>query len=190
MRLAIVFLGVLGLLGQSHAASIELKNPHYHPLLPGCLTLAADDPTSFWIVLHPEGATDIVGARFRVSGLPPDCSTAATPSTSAVVSEGDLFSTTGAEIAFASPQTEPAVLLYEVTLSCSGPVLLAWGYVTLQPDGILPATPGFECPVVITADTPVPSFDCARYTTISNHPLGCEIAVQPTTWSVTKTLYQ
>ena len=51
MRLAIVVLGFLALVGQSHAASIELHNPDY-PLW-GCLTLAADEPTSFLVLLGP-----------------------------------------------------------------------------------------------------------------------------------------
>ena len=189
MRFAIVFLTFWGLVGQARAAWIELHNPNYD--LPYCLTLGADEPTSFWVVLHPEGATNIVGARLQISGLPPACNYTVTPSTSALASEGDLFSTTGVEIIFASPQTEPGVLLYTVTLSCSYQVLVDWGYyVTLQPDGVVPVIPDFECPVVITTDTQPPSYACAQYIPISSHPAWCEIAVEPATWSNTKLLYR
>ena len=187
MRLAIILLSILGLVGQAQSAWIELHNPNYD--LPYCFTWGHFGSPSFSVVLHPDGAANILGARLRISGLPPGCGVTVTPSSSAVISEGDLFSV-GAEIMFASPLTDPNMVLYEVTLSMPDPLPEDWGYVTLQPDAVQPAIPGFECPVVITTDTPEPSLACAEHTSISDHAAWCEIAVEPTTWSATKELYR
>jgi hypothetical protein len=188
MRLAIVVLSILWLVGPAQAAWVELHNPNYG--LPWCLTYGYFGTPSFLVVLHPDGATNIVGAQLRISGLPRGCGATATPSASAVVAQGDLFSS-GAEIMFASPQTAPDVVLYEVTLSCPDSVLEVWaGRVTLQPDAVQPIIPNFECPVVVTTGTPAPPFACAEYTRMSDHPAWCEIAVVPTTWGAAKLLYR
>jgi hypothetical protein len=186
MRSALRGLILLALVGRAQAAVIEPRNPTYP--LSYCLTLAPDQPTSFWVVLHPDGATNIIGARLRITGLPTGCSVAVTPSASATSSNGDLFSTGGAEILFSNAQTSASVTLFEVTLSCPASALLE--YVTLQPDTPLPSPPGLECPLVILADTPAPAYACAEHTTLSNHPLWCEIRVAPTSWSAAKSLFR
>ena len=186
MRRVVVVLSMLGFVEHVAAASIELHNPNYP--LSSCLTLGGDEAASFWVVLHPNGATNIVGAQFRVSGLPTGCSVTATPSAAAVVSEGDMFSEFGTQILFSSPQTSASVTLFEVSVSC--PASSLDDYVTLQPEAVLSDIPGFGCPVVIITDTPGPAYACAESAAISNHPIWCEIRVEPTTWSATKARFR
>jgi hypothetical protein len=189
MRLALVILSIAVLATPSQAAWIELHNPHYD--LPYCLTWVYFGTPSFLVLLHPDGATNILGARLRISGLPPGCDISVIPSPSAAASTGDLFSAGGAEIFFASPQIDHDIVLYEVTVSCPYEVLRAWGYyVTLQPDAVQPAIPSFECPVVITTEQPAPTYVCAEYTQISSHPAWCEIGITPTVWGNVKALYR
>jgi hypothetical protein len=186
MRIVVLILSLLGLAERAQAAWIELHHLTYP--LPYCLFISPDEPTMFSVVLHPDEATNIIGARLRISGLPTGCSVTATPSAAALSSTGDIFSTAGAEILFSSPQTNTNVTLFEVTLSC--PVSSLEQDVTLQPDAPLPVVPGFECPLVIITGVPAPAYACATYTTISTHPAWCEIGVEPTTWSATKSLFR
>ena len=187
MRFATTLLGILGLVGQAESATIELRNPNY-PFRSGCLTWDHLGTPSFLVVLHPEGATNIIGALFRISGLPPGCNVTVTPSSSSVIAEGNLFSN-WAQIRFAAPLTEPDVLLYEVTLSKPDPLPSGWGFVTLRPAAVQWSIPEPFCPVVTLSGWPLP-YECVEYTSISDLPAACEIAVVPGTWTMMKLLYQ
>jgi hypothetical protein len=184
MRLGTILLGILGLVGQAQSATIELRNPNTPA---GCLTWDHATP-SFLVVLHPDGATNIIGAFFRISGLPPGCNVTVMPSSSAVIAQGALFSP-WAEIRFAAPLTEPDVLLYEVTLSRPDPLPPGWGFVTLRPAAVESVFQEPWCPAVLLSGQAGPNWTCAEYTSISDLPEACEVAVVPKTWTSTKLLY-
>lgn len=183
MRQIVSFLCIVTCLSGAQAATIELRNPAYP--LASCLTLGADEPASFWVVLQPEGATDITGARFSISGLPDGCSTNVVPAENTSWS-GDLFSPAGAQILFSAAQSS-AVRLFEVTLTC--PASSLQEYVTLRPDAFESDIPNPGCPSVIVEGRPG-EYECVGYTSISNHPLACEIGVDNSSWSTIKQLFR
>jgi len=185
MRLTTLILTFLGVATQAQASWIELRQRAYP--LPYCLFASEDQPTTFSVVLHPEGAPNIVGARLRISGLPTACSRTVTPSTSAASVTGDLFSEAGAEILFASAQVDPDVGLFDVTLTCPASVVYE---VTLQTEAPVPVTPGFDCPLVIIDGTPGSGYACAGSSFICNSALCCKIGVEPSSWTLLKQLYK
>ena len=186
MRLAIALPVMLSLAVQAQAATIELRNPTYPS--PWCLPIFADEPISFSVLLHPEGATDIIGASLCISGVPSGCSATAIPSPGASAFEGDPFSNAGAQILFASPQTSESVALCEVTLLCPGTAL--GSIVILWPAAPLLASPFPRCPFVVIRGVPEPTYACANYNYLSKDPLRCEIGVTPISWGTTKLLFK
>jgi hypothetical protein len=185
MRRATLVLILIAFAVPSYAARIELHNPLYP--LSYCLVIAPDEPSRFEVLLHSEGATNIVGTRFRISGLPAGCGVTAVLSPEVVSMVGDVFSAGGAEIVCGARQPGSPVKLLDVTVTC--PVASMSQYITLQPAANQPASPGLDCPQVIKT-TPELVYECADAAAISNHPLSCEIAVTPTSWTVAKSLYR
>src|SRR5262245_4528567 len=70
----------------------------------------------------PSWVTGIVGAEFRIVGLPPGWLATATPSSLTVISTGDPTGPVGAQILLAPPQLGSCIPLYSISITATTPL--------------------------------------------------------------------
>lgn len=131
---------------------------------------------------EPQG---ILGAEFRIVGLPVGWTHASTPNPTALVALGDPFGP-GAIIAFDQAQTGLCILLYHVSLTATS----AAENVSLSvAPHTTPTNPSFSCPRITCNCSPVFPIVCVsgQGMTING---SCTVGVQEQTWSSLKALYE
>ncbi len=142
--------------------------------------------TGFLIAIPGGPVTGITGAEFRVAGLPGGWFAISTPNPASNLSLGDPF-TTGANIAFPTCQAGGPVTLYTVTLIATSVVTDGLFEVVAKTP---PSNPNFDCPLVTLCDAPAFTKVCvgggAAFLNSSNE---CTVAVEETSWSRLKALY-
>jgi hypothetical protein len=160
------------------------------------LTVPAGSTRTLYIKVLTEGlppyVTGIVGAEFKVTGLPPGWMTTSTPNPASHVSDGDPFGPVGTRIAFPQPQPGTCILLFTVSLTATTPA----NDVTLQVTSRTPPSdPNAPCPNVSPDCTPnpcpfAPNPCVDGGTMFINSSKDCTIGVAPATWSAIRVLYR
>lgn len=143
-------------------------------------------PTPVYILAMPGPFPGLIEARFRVSGLPAALYTTSVASNPAALVSGDPLGD-GCNLYFDTCQAAP-VHLYTITLTNQGDTI---GDRILRVETHLAATQRtLQCPLQVVCDPPSFTIVCATGGTASlNGRDGCELAVDRTTWSRIKTLY-
>lgn len=162
-------------------------------------TLPPMDPPGPYIVYAMaslDTLAGVTGAEFRIQGLPAGWQAFAMPNPAATVALGDPFGTPGANIAFATCQTAPCVLLYQIALL---PATSQAAVVLEVRANTPPSNPSFACPLLVLCDDPYFTAVCVRADGSGggggggNCGWNCwppPIAVQPSAWTRVKGLYR
>jgi len=162
-------------------------------------TLPAMEPPGPYIV-YAMASLDtlpgIMGAEFRIQGLPNGWQAFATPNPAAAIVLGNPFGTPGANIAFATCQTARCVLLYQIALLPA----TSQSQLALEVRANAPAAnPNLVCPLLVLCDDPYFTQVCVRSDGSGSGGgggncgpcCGCPpVAVQPSTWTRVKKLYR
>jgi len=144
-------------------------------------------PFELFVSATLDGGTSagIVGAEFRIAGLPAGWLTNVTPNPAASLAYGDPF-VTGCDIGFPDcQQRSPGVLLYTIAVTPTSPVVNQQLQVTLHPG---PLCMPF-CAIFLW-DCDAPAFH--RYPVTGGAAVlngSCNVAVTSVPWGVVKILY-
>lgn len=145
-------------------------------------------PVNLYILalLGGPSADGMTGAEFRVLNWPVAWFANITANPAANTVLGSIW--TGANIAFpgCQPGSAGKVLLYSV----SGFATSAVGetYLTVV-QHYTPSNPNFPCPLLVLCDSPVYTKVCVSGGVAILNGRTCQIAVEPTSWSNVKALY-
>lgn len=169
----------IGIFGDPSGATCNINAP-------------AGVPSNLWILAIPGPLGGITGAEFKIQhpwtpGV--DALFINTPNPAANVALGDPWGFIGANVAFPVCQIGGVVNLFAVTMIPLNPVTTAnvtLGIVARTP----PNNPAFDCQLLTMCDAP-------EYTSICvgggeafvNSSRNCTVAVESTTWSQMKSLY-
>jgi hypothetical protein len=189
MKCSLIFVLLLALSGPSWGASIGLFSD---PNCSSCnLTIPSGQTGTLYISAVDIGGPSelcqgIDGAELRVVGLPPGWTSIAQPNPQAILTIGDPMQC-GANIAFYPAQAGHCILLYTVTIHATSPIEGATLTVVAHCD---PSHPQYVCPLIAT-DYGVAYARCCvpGGTLFLNSSQECSVAVQPSTWSGVKTLF-
>lgn len=134
-------------------------------------------------------AVGLVGAEFRLTGLPPGWDATATPNPAADAVAGDPFGP-GCSISFPSAlgAGPEKVLLFSVQYvpsSSVGPTLLS------VEASLAPLVGAGQCPIVVLGDLPVRTRVCCPSGPVAawNDPTFCSTATRAATWTVVRRLF-
>jgi hypothetical protein len=132
------------------------------------------------------GSYGLVGAEFRVDGLPPGWLAESVRAPGANISIGNPFGN-GANIAFPSVQTGECILLYTVTVFPGQPGATATLRVKAHST---PSHPKYNCPMLVYADFEYIRVCVPGGALLINSDVTCAVGVSNETWSRMKRLYE
>ena len=157
-----------------------------------CGQIPAGSPATLYVVARLSGPSlcGITGAEFRIEGMPAGWVATAQP---AGLSVGDPLGSIGGNVVFSTCQSPEAgpVLLYTISIFATSAVTNHTIEVVARNP---PTNPVFGCPLATLCDLPLYTMVCMTGGEIHvNAPASgsCALmAVEATTWSVIKSLYQ
>ncbi|MFQ5599756.1 MAG: hypothetical protein ACE5G2_04290 [Candidatus Krumholzibacteriia bacterium] len=130
----------------------------------------------------------LLGAEFKVTGLPDGWIAVSTRSAASYTAFGDPFGPTGASLGFPTPQTGDCINLYTVTLTSTSAAADIVLRVTKRTP---PTNPDFPCPRATVECGPCFPLICVGGGgLLINSETECTVAVEGSTWSRIKLLYE
>ena len=157
---------------------------------PNCSTCSIDVETGVPFEVYvsataPELEIDnIVGAEFRITGIPPSWVVAVEPNPSSAIVLGDVLAG-GVNIGFADPQTGPCWSLYTLTLSPTDQE----AHVFRIEKHTSPAEQYIDCPALQIAPFEY-YYTCADASDLIVNGGGCNVSVDQITWSGVRQLFR
>lgn len=146
----------------------------------GVMYICASGPSSW------PGSGGLIGAEFRVEGLPSTWTAQSTRTAASTLSIGDPFGN-GTNIAFPSWQSGPCTLLFTVTVSA--PQVGASAALEVKRHTV-PSSPFYSCPWLMYDDLEPVRVCVPGGALFINSETPCTVELQPVAWSRIKTLYQ
>jgi hypothetical protein len=146
----------------------------------GVLYICASGPSSY------PGPAGLIGAEFRVDGLPPGWTAQSTRAPASTLSIGDPFGN-GTNIAFPSWQSGPCTLLFSVAVVT--PQVGASATLQVERHNT-PSNPFYSCPWLMYDDFEPVRVCVPGGALFVNLETPCMVGLQPAAWSRIKTLYQ
>jgi len=141
------------------------------------------------IALLSDVADVMTVAEFRVDGLPAGWVANLVPNPASNIVLGNPFDGVGCDIAFPTCQADDNVLLFTVDLLASTAV--SDHYLRVRHRNP-PPNPNFPCPLVTECIAPIYDKVCVSGGEAIINPTGpgCTVAVEATSWSRVKSLYE
>ena len=132
------------------------------------------------------GRFQLIGADFKIVGLPASWTASVEPNPERRSVFGDVFNG-GAMITFPTPHTEECFDLYRVTIHATS----ALEHVVLHVETSDNPFWGANCPLVLYPAPPDPPYSCAEGGFIFINSAGhCAVSVERRSWSDVKVLYE
>lgn len=150
------------------------------------LTIPALEPRDFYIKARSNTDLGLLGAEFRVTGLPAGWLHTSVANEFAFLALGDPLDDVGCNLGFQTPQEGDCVLLYRITLFATSEVHDA--VLGVEPRNP-PSSPNFDCPRVVYSCPPC-SASCAQGGSLYlNSGQDCTVTLRAGTWTAVKRLY-
>lgn len=156
---------------------------------PACTTCNLDVPLfqqrTFYVMAGSNHSIGLLGAEFRVTGLPADWISTSTASEFASHTSGDPLGM-GCNIAFSATQLGDCIQLYRVDVIATSEVMDV--VLTVAPRDP-PSNPSFDCPRVAYSCPPCSASCALGGTMFINASKDCTVGITPGTWSAVKSMY-